>query len=75
MREAIFEIINGVEGKCLSIQDANGNGGTRISGPKPWGGGHIEKTFKVDLSNDTNIDAICEAFGLRRMPVRKKKAK
>lgn len=75
MKKAIFQIINGVEGKCLSIQDKDGGGGTRISGPKPWGGGNIEKTFEVDIENETSVDAICEAFGLQRIVKRKKKAK
>lgn len=34
-----FEIVRGVEGRCL-IMD-----GTRIAGPKAWGGGQVETTF------------------------------
>ena len=37
-----FEIVRGVEGDCLVLND------TRICGPKPWGGGRIIKTFRTD---------------------------
>lgn len=42
-----FEVIRGVEGCCLALDD------TRIAGPKPWGGGtaiyawETDKTYKV----------------------------
>lgn len=39
----VFEVIRGVEGDCLTLGDEDG--GTRISGPKPWGGGQVVKTF------------------------------
>lgn len=39
----MFEVVRGVEGDCLILGDENG--GTRISGPKPWGGGQVTKTF------------------------------
>ena len=37
-----FEIVAGVEGDCLVMD------GTRIAGPKPWGGGPVVKTFTTD---------------------------
>lgn len=37
-----FEIISGVEGKCLCIDE------TRVAGPKPWGGGTIVDSFTTD---------------------------
>jgi hypothetical protein len=37
-----FEIVRGVEGDCLVLDN------TRICGPKPWGGGRIIKTFHTD---------------------------
>ena len=37
-----FEIVAGVEGDCLMMD------GTRTSGPKPWGGGPVVKTFTTD---------------------------
>lgn len=37
-----FEIVRGVEGDCLVLD------GTRICGPKPWGGGRVIKTFSTD---------------------------
>ena len=37
-----FEIVRGVEGDCLVLDN------TRICGPKPWGGGHVIKTFHTD---------------------------
>lgn len=37
-----FEIVKGVEDYCLVLD------GTRICGPKPWGGGRIVDTFRTD---------------------------
>ena len=37
-----FEIVKGVDGDCLVLD------GTRICGPKPWGGGRIIDTFRTD---------------------------
>lgn len=34
-----FVLTRGVEGYCLSLD------GTRIAGPKPWGGGRVIATF------------------------------
>lgn len=42
----IFQVIRGVAGDCLSLGDHDG--GTRISGPKPWGGGSVIAEFEVD---------------------------
>lgn len=45
-----FEVIRGVEGCCLALDD------TRIAGPKPWGGGtviHAWETDKTYKSVDT----------------------
>jgi len=39
---AKIEIINGVEGMCVTIND------TRIAGNKPWGGGKIVNSWIVD---------------------------
>ena len=37
-----FEVIRGVEGCCLALDD------TRIAGPKPWGGGTVIHTWETD---------------------------
>ena len=37
-----IELISGVEGECITVND------TRIAGPKPWGGGKVLKTWNVD---------------------------
>ena len=37
-----FEIVSGVEGKSLYIDE------TRVAGPKPWGGGTIVDAFTTD---------------------------
>lgn len=42
----LFDVVRGVEGDCLILGDEDG--GTRISGPKPWGGGEVIKRFHVD---------------------------
>ena len=36
-----LELIEGVEGKCISLN------GVRIAGPKPWGIGRVILTFHV----------------------------
>lgn len=33
------EVISGVEGPCLSINEY------RVAGPKPWGGGQVTKSW------------------------------
>lgn len=37
-----FEVISGVEGCCLALDD------TRIAGPKPWGGGAVIHVWETD---------------------------
>ena len=37
-----FEVIRGVEGCCLALDD------TRIAGPKPWGGGTVIHAWETD---------------------------
>lgn len=39
------EIVSGVEGPCLVVNDR------RVAGPKPWGGGMVVQTFKVKRSD------------------------
>jgi len=34
-----IEIVQGVEGQCLVVNDY------RVAGPKPWGGGTVIKTW------------------------------
>lgn len=41
-QKIIIEIIQGVEGQCLSINNY------RFTGPKPWAGGHVIKQWAVD---------------------------
>ena len=61
MKTCTIEVISGVEGSCLSI--GTDSGGTRIAGPKPWGGGQVLHTFEV------NIDALIkEARVLQEAP-------
>lgn len=39
---SVFEVIRGVEGCCLALDD------TRIAGPKPWGGGAVIHAWETD---------------------------
>ena len=39
---SLFEVIAGVEGPCLALD------GTRIAGPKPWGGGRVVEEFETE---------------------------
>ena len=43
--KAMVNIISGVEGQCLSINNY------RVAGPKPWGGGKIIKEWKVETKD------------------------
>lgn len=42
----VFAVVSGRGGNCLVLGDENG--GTRISGPKPWGGGRTIMEFVTD---------------------------
>ena len=57
-RTALIEVVQGAEGPCLCIGDENG--GHRLSGPKPWGGGQTIHSFEVDIE-----ELIREAEALR----------
>lgn len=52
-KQARIEIVDGVEGMSLYINDE------RVAGPKPWGGGPTIKTFTADANR------IAEALGLK----------
>ena len=42
-----IDIVRGCDGDALCVGDESG--GTRVCGPKPWGGGEITKRFEVSL--------------------------
>ena len=58
MKTCLIEVISGVEGPCLSV--GTESGGTRIAGPKPWGGGRVAHSFEV------SIDALIKELELLR---------
>lgn len=39
---SVFEVVRGVEGCCLVLDDL------RIAGPKPWGGGTVIHAWETD---------------------------
>lgn len=39
---AHIELINGIEGMCIGINNM------RIAGPKPWAGGRVIKSWDID---------------------------
>jgi len=41
---AHIELINGIEGMCIGINNI------RIAGPKPWAGGKVIKSWDIDDS-------------------------
>jgi len=43
--KAVIELINGVEGGCICICASGDDGGRRVAGPKPWGGGVVVKKW------------------------------
>ncbi|SUW10771.1 Uncharacterised protein [Bordetella bronchiseptica] len=48
---ALIEVVNGPEGPSLYIGD--NNGGYRLAGPKPWGGGKTVFRFVVKVDELT----------------------
>ena len=53
-KKVVIEVISGCEGPCLSVSSPSTGNGYRIAGPKPWGGGEIIHSFKVDLDSLVN---------------------
>ena len=58
-----FEVIRGVEGCCLALDD------TRIAGPKPWGGGTVIHTWETDEEYKA-VDAQSRWYNLFGTPER-----
>lgn len=48
-RVVLVEVVSGAEGPCLCISEEDGCG-TRVAGPKPWGGGRTIHSFRVDVA-------------------------
>lgn len=61
MKRIIVEVVNGVEGPCLTI--GNYTSGQRVCGPKPWGGGKITHTFECDAEE---ISEVIEHYAFTR---------
>lgn len=59
MKDAWFEVVMGASGASLYVSDEDGTG-HRLSGRKPWGGGHTAHRFKVNIE-----EAIRELEALR----------
>ena len=64
-----FEIVRGIEGDCLVLD------GTRICGPKPWGGGRTINTFRTDgiyeaIDKDEYRKLMAENAKLRELATR-----
>lgn len=62
--KVIIEIINGVEGQCVAINDY------RVAGPKPWGGGKVSKKFTSDMSNMRRALKIGESAQTDKQPLK-----
>ena len=45
---ALFEVIDGAAGPSLYVGDFDG--GHRLAGPKPWGGGSTAHRFQVNIT-------------------------
>lgn len=48
VRSWVVEYVHGVEGPSLSLSPTSKSSGTRIAGPKPWGGGYVTRTWAID---------------------------
>lgn len=60
VRSWVIQYIDGVEGPSLCLTQTDKDGGTRFAGPKPWGGGRIVRSWKV------NPEDIFSALGFGR---------
>lgn len=54
-----LDVVSGCEGPCLCLGDHDG--GHRIAGPKPWGGGSTQHRFTVDIAELKQVIAEYEA--------------
>lgn len=59
VRSWVVEYVNGVEGPSLCLNMTSVSSGTRIAGPKAWGGGNVVRTWAVD------IEGLFEALGFK----------
>lgn len=48
-----IEVVSGVEGNCLSVDD------TRVAGPKPWGGGKVIQAWSLEEQDVRTLRDIC----------------
>jgi hypothetical protein len=60
VRTWVIQYVDGVEGPSLCLTQTDRDGGTRFAGPKPWGGGRIMRSWKV------NPEDVFGALGFRR---------
>jgi hypothetical protein len=51
VRSWVVEYVSGTEGPSLSLSPTSKSSGTRIAGPKPWGGGAVHRTWAIDPAN------------------------
>lgn len=65
--QCFVEVVSGVEGPCVYIGDEDG--GHRLAGPKPWGGGPAIHRFRVDID-----ELITEAKKLKQSQKKKHKS-
>lgn len=50
--KVLVEVVAGGGGVCLVV--GGDNSGTRVAGPKPWGGGRTVHRFKCDAADLLN---------------------
>ena len=60
-----IDLVRGVEGNCLSLDEGDGCG-HRIAGPKPWGGGDVIQTFRIRATDTASLDALQAAIDRAR---------
>ena len=63
--DIIIELVKGVEGNSLSLDEGDGCG-HRIAGPKPWGGGQVLQTFRIRSTDTGSLDALQAAIDKAR---------
>lgn len=56
------EVVKGIYGHVALYFCEDGDGGLRVAGPKPWGGGQTIHSFDVDLSDKRTRTLLLEAL-------------
>lgn len=68
----VLELVAGVEGDSVYLNDPSDHYGYRIAGPKPWGGGKVKQRW---ILNDSDIPEIRKMLNRRSRQIARAKRK